>query len=373
MHALKREFKRLGLGRLLVTAYTGVAAAPFGGPTLLKLLNLNITTKLASKVVEGCSTTRERMCRKFQNESGAPIEEFGGIVIDEISFIDTAIFGHVDKAFSILLGSTESDKTICGGLPLLLCGDNHQKPPPGGTPWYQLMVKVASKEIEDPVIHGSSNAKQRGLLLLRSARRVDLKRLMRAKDDLAFIDYQLQMRQTELLHPISDLFLDSLHTVTDTDITDDPAWQFAPIGVLSHVERDYINLSQLHAFARTFNLPIIRWRSELVDGSTLEQNVREEIYQHEPNLWSYFVEGAPALLLETISSVRMLVNGSAGVLESLSITNENDLGLISGAYAAGYDINMTTLENAPVAVNIVCGANNSTPILWHEVPSNQHT
>jgi hypothetical protein len=74
------------------------------------------------------------MCRKFQNESGAPIEEFGGIVIDGISFIDTAIFGHVDKAFSILLGSAESDKTICGGLPLLICSDNHQKPPPGGTP-----------------------------------------------------------------------------------------------------------------------------------------------------------------------------------------------------------------------------------------------
>ncbi len=41
VHALRREFKRLGLGRLLVTAYTGVAAAPFGGPTILKLLNLS--------------------------------------------------------------------------------------------------------------------------------------------------------------------------------------------------------------------------------------------------------------------------------------------------------------------------------------------
>ncbi len=241
-----------------MTAYTGVAAAPFAGPTLLKLLNLNITTNLASKVVDGSSTTRERMRMKFESEAGAPIEEFGGVVIDEISFIDTAIFGHVDKAFSILLGCTDSDKTLCGGIPLLLCGDNHQKPPPGGTPWYQYMTKVASKECEDPMAYTASSAKQRGIQLLRSARRVDLKRLMRAKDDPEFIDHQLRMRQTELQHPVPDRFLDSLTTVTVKDLNDDPAWRFAPTGVLSHLERDYINLSQLHAFARTFDLPIIR-------------------------------------------------------------------------------------------------------------------
>ena len=50
VHALRREFKRLGLGRLLVTAYTGVAAAPFGGPTILKLLNLSVRSKSKNKV-----------------------------------------------------------------------------------------------------------------------------------------------------------------------------------------------------------------------------------------------------------------------------------------------------------------------------------
>ncbi len=99
IHAQRREFKRLGLGCLLVTAYTGVAAAPFGGPTLLRLLNLNLQNKKALNVIDGDASTREGMCRKFENECGAPMEEFGGVVIDEISFIDTATFGHVDKAF----------------------------------------------------------------------------------------------------------------------------------------------------------------------------------------------------------------------------------------------------------------------------------
>ena len=63
------------------------------------------------------------MSRKFDNECGASINEFGGVVIDEISFIDTPIFGHVDRAFSILLESTDLN-TLCGGIPMLLAGDN---------------------------------------------------------------------------------------------------------------------------------------------------------------------------------------------------------------------------------------------------------
>ena len=307
------------------------------------------------------------MCRKFDNECGASINEFGGVVIDEISFIDTPIFGHVDRAFSILLECTDLN-TLCGGIPMLLAGDNHQKPPPGGMPWYQYMVKVAASEEENPFALGVSYSKQRGLRVLQAAKRVDLTRLMRAKDDPAFIGFQLRMRQTELLHPIPDEFLDSLRTVSRQDLQEDAAWHFAPIGVLSHVERDYINYRQLHAFAKAFGLPVIRWKRELVDGAALDQKVKEDIYEHEPNLWSYFVEGAPALLvMDTISSVRMLVNGSPGLLESLTIKDDDDLIRIRMAYEEGYNESMTSLLFPPLAVNIVCGGTDDLPMLWHEV------
>jgi hypothetical protein len=230
VHAIKREFQRLiGLGCLLVTAYTGVAAAPFGGPTLLSLLNLNLHAKSRERVLEGHEEHRGKVCKKFKDECGALIEEFGGVVIDEISFIDTKVFGHVDSGFNILMGKTSGDRTLCGGMPLLLCGDNHQKPPPGGTPWHQHMVKVAAEEVDNPLMHGSSNAKQRGLCLLKAARRVDLKLLMRARDDPEFIDFQMQMRRTDVVHPVPDLFLQKLRTVTKKDLEEDPAWRFAPI------------------------------------------------------------------------------------------------------------------------------------------------
>jgi hypothetical protein len=258
VHAIQREFQRLGLGRLLVTAYTGVAAAPFGGPTLLTLLNLNVHTKSKRHLQGGDAEYRARIRKKFEDECGAPIEEFGGVVIDEISFIDATVFGHVDNGFNILLGKKSFGETLCGGMPLLLSGDNHQKPPPGGTPWHQHLVKVATKEFDNPGRHASDNALKRGLNLLRKAQSIDFKRQMRARNDPAFIDFQMKMRRTDVVHPIPDMFLQQMRTVSKHDLEEDAAWLFAPIGVLSHVERDAINLGQLKAFAAKFNLPIVR-------------------------------------------------------------------------------------------------------------------
>jgi hypothetical protein len=147
----------------------------------------------------------------------------------------------------------------------------------------------------------------------------------------------------------------------------DAAWRFAPIGVLSHIERDVINVIQLKAFGKAFNLPIFRWRSELVAGAALEQSVRDEVYNHEPNLWSYFVEGAPVLLLENICSVRMLVNGTAGLLDSLNITNAGDRDRVERAYNTGYSEDMVTLDEPPLAVNVVVGGTEETPMMWHQV------
>jgi hypothetical protein len=96
--------------------------------------------------------------------------------------------------------------------------------------------------------------------------------------------------------------------------------------------------------------------------------VLNALYDHEPNLWSYVVEGAPILLSETISSVRMLVNGSQGLLDSLNIVNDNDLVLIEQVYNIGYKESMVTLEATPLAVNnVVVGSTEANPTLWHQV------
>lgn len=376
VHQLKCEFSRLGLGRLLVTAYTGVAAAPFGGPTLLSLLNMSLEKKAAKHVREASPAMRAAARKKFEEECGAPPEEFGGMVVDEVSFLDLSVFGHLDKDCRTLFGR-EADGVVAGGLPLLFCGDNHQKPPPCGTPWYRWMVRAAMEEAATmrEVSEGARSAVARGLNLLKSTKKVELTRLMRARTDQPFIEHQLRMRRTDVRYPISREFLSGLRTVSAADLRADAAWMFAPVGVLSHVERDSINHAQLIAFARAFNLPIIRWQLKLADGDGFQDSsLLEQLYAHEPNLWHYFVEGAPVHLTETIKSVRKLVNGSPGLLDSLNVTNAADRRRICDAYAAGFQQDadgaavMVTLDKAPQSVNVVVGGTDASPRLWHEVP-----
>jgi hypothetical protein len=168
-------------------------------------------------------------------------------------------------------------------------------------------------------------------------------------------------------------FVNKLRTVTLDDIERDPAWRFAPIGVLTHIERDTINLEQLKAFAKAFNPPIFRWRCFLVDGEQLEPGVRNELYNHEPNLWSYFVEGAPVLQLATISSVRHLVNGTPCVLDSITVTNDVDRDAMPNAYQVGYSEDIVTFESMPLAVNVVVGGKKDNPVLWDEVSVVPHS
>ena len=74
--------------------------------------------------------------------------------------------------------------------------------------------------------------------MLREAPRVELTRMMRAKGDQIFIGFLKEMRRTDTMQPVSDDFLRHLRCVTIEDLVADISWRFAPIGVLSHVERD---------------------------------------------------------------------------------------------------------------------------------------
>ncbi len=228
VHALRRQFKRLGLGRVLVTAYTGVAAAPFGGPTILKLLNMSVKGKSSQIVKIGNAEDQQKMLKKFQVECDAPIEEFLA-TLTEVSRYYSEPHKWI-TVFAVECHYYFAVTTTKSRLPEAHLG-------------ISTSCRLQPRRLR--IRWHASFAKQRGFKLLTSARRVELKRLMRARDDQAFIDHQLQMRQTGLRQPISDQFLAQSRTVTDADLEADATWRFAPVGVLAHVKRDFINLQQL--------------------------------------------------------------------------------------------------------------------------------
>ena len=67
-----------------------------------------------------------------------------------------------------------------------------------------------------------------------------------------------RMRRTDLEEPVDRTFLGGLRRTSPADLAADEAWRFAPVGVLSHVERDTINHAQLERFARAFGLPLVK-------------------------------------------------------------------------------------------------------------------
>ena len=229
VHQLQKQMAARDCGKLVITAYTGVAAAPFRGPTLLSLFNMKIDTKSTKRVDYIRPAHRDKVRKKFEEESGIKVEELGGIVIDEVSFIELGTFGHVDGRLRALTGNMY---LMCGGVPVLLCGDNHQKPPPAGTPWYRLLVQNAL-EGGALVAEGPSLAISRGLRLLHAARRVELKRLMRVNEgEEEFAGFLLQMRNIGHEQPVPSGLLDKLRKVSADDLAHDPEWRFAPVGVI---------------------------------------------------------------------------------------------------------------------------------------------
>ena len=111
-----------------------MAVAPFGWPTLVNMLSLGKYTKSVAtpSLLTGSKLIEARM--KFYEVAGMHVKDIGGIVIDEVSFIELRLFGHCDMRFRALTGVHH---LAFGGIPLLLAGDNFQKPPPASKRWYR--------------------------------------------------------------------------------------------------------------------------------------------------------------------------------------------------------------------------------------------
>ena len=341
---------------LLISAYTGVAAAPFKGPTLLSLFNMGIDRAVNAGTMAGKKRLEARA--KFFDESGVTIEQMGALGIDEVSFNDAQLMGHISSILQQLTGNLD---VAFGGVPVILLGDNKQKPPPGGVPWYkELVLRAENKGLLKGDLPTTARAK--GLALLADAPKVKLVRLMRVEEgQQPFVDHMLYMRRTDVPQPVTDEFIKQLRPVGPTD---GPEWWFAPIGVLSQFERDALNYKQVYEFAKRFGLVLVRWKltvkhlTELpVDAAELEAIQSEEA----EGLWGYFCEGAPVLLTENIKSVRALVNGTPGLLDSLSfVDNAIPANYIDAEREGGFS--EVTLTEPPYSVNVRVGGG-----VWHGI------
>ena len=126
LHTLSRIMREHGLGAMLATAFTGVAAAPLpgkspglGAPTLCTLLGME------GSVEEGTAKMNNKQkgldpkrIKAFEHWAG-PRSELSAVFVDEVSFVSPSFMHHIDLQLQALMGCKEP----FGGLVLVVGGD----------------------------------------------------------------------------------------------------------------------------------------------------------------------------------------------------------------------------------------------------------
>jgi hypothetical protein len=183
LHALTRAVEAEDWGRVVVTAFTGAAAAPFHGPTLMRLLLIGVCKGHKFRAIDATELTA--IHKRFEDETGFPIDQLAALIIDEISFVTAAMIGLVDERLRLMTGRKDA---WFGGVAVMLVGDNMQLSPPGGKPWHRVLVELAANARSctgDVAVAMSdlSTPFARGLGVMRAAHRADLMRIMRSASD----------------------------------------------------------------------------------------------------------------------------------------------------------------------------------------------
>ena len=345
LQALCCALSRENLGTMAVTAWTGVASAPFRAPTLCSLLGVDFARlgQEPQRTEQQWGRIRETFTTYFGDPNNLSI-----FVIDEISFVVPAVLHWVDKTLRSTLNQPD---VLFGGVLVILAGDFWQKPPPNSSSLAEILVS-ADAPVRRHSAYPPTSTMAKGLDIFRHARRTVLTRQMRAADDLAFQKTLLAVRDTQAEQPISNDFIRNLRVLSAKDVQEKAARIFAPIAVLGNQERYYLNKQQAYAYARAHNVPLVRWRIPLTE-KYVERLTSEELaqtYANEPGLWHHFVRGAPCMILKNFQPTKAMANGSMAFLHSLSFAHDAPPELTAAELAGGY--HLVELAESPHTINV---------------------
>ena len=146
----------------------------------------------------------------------------------------------------------------------------------------------------------------------------------------------------------------TLKGITIADIATEPEWPWAPIGVLSHHERDRLNRVMMKRWCQCFNVPLVRWKIVLDQPMIMSNIPQGRSYDDERKLWEYYAHGSPVFPTENLASQRGLVNGTMGLMHSLNFGHAEPPAEYLHAERSG-KCDLITLKEPPTAVIVRVG------------------
>jgi len=150
-----------------------------------------------------------------------------------------------------------------------------------------------------------------------------LRQQMRSKDP-AHTARINRMRQTETDDPVNTDLINTFQVLTEEDIEKDPSWKTAPVVVCSDDERYSLNTIIVKNYATEKGVPILTWFKDISNTHNFDADVCSILYDTQPQLLGFFVQGAPAILLENLNATSGLANGTPAILDSLLFNNDDE-------------------------------------------------
>ena len=370
IRGVTEEAKAAGF-EVMSMAFLGVAASNIDGFTINSCLSIPIANngddKSGGKRLEEIKgLTLTNLQAKFRN---CKI-----IVIDEISMVDAALLGKVNKRLQQIF----ANNLDWGGLGVICLGDFFQLPPTSGTSLFSAVLALkcgdqVQKDAESAavVVNGKKKktAKSRndvpnlfvmeGAKVFSELQKFDLTQQERA-DCTEQAERVARWRDIDSL-PITQADIDAFkRQQLNRDFYEaDPELFNAPILVTGNRERLGLNLLYSMWLACRSGGFVVAWRnpvslSKNAAGEAqvpLSHDELEDLYATEDNLWNYFVQGANCQVLENQNLGLRLANGSPGIFHSLTLDSsaENDKFLLDNA-ATG---TVVYLEQPPLSVNVL--------------------
>ena len=106
----------------------------------------------------------------------------------------------------------------------------------------------------------------------------------------------IHLRSTEGDLPVRPALVASLRELTAADVRSHPPFAFAPIIVMSNLERHRLNKTQVEAFAKTYGLLLVVWRLPLTGryADSFDEGTLAQLYENEPRLLGLLCQRGPS-------------------------------------------------------------------------------
>ena len=347
--------------RLSRIAPTGIAATLIDGVTLHSYLGINVKSTRKSKRI----ASKNDVSLKLQKELERKLNGINTIILDEVSMIPISLFLTLDRTLKAVL---ENDKPF-GGVNIILFGDFFQITPVRADGLAKTLVDVSCRMHERKRLEHDKEKESAGKEIeMKSGKKKTNKKKKKTKQSISplipdesmnvanlfkqFKKFELQtqhrvteaedaqieainsFRRIDMLgeQVVTSRILDSIEDLDPTldyGLPENQKWLIAPVVVATNRERHIINRERVLIYAESINQPVLSWKlpikaTKMADHNLLE-SCKHYIYQHNDDLFMYFVPLLPCVLSYNFDVPNGYANGTTVFLSDIDYSNLNIL------------------------------------------------